>query len=88
MAGRYIQEVCETHTTIALKGWCPIFGIGYMELTVIACVGLLLFGGRLPEMMKSLGASIPAFSKGMAEGKKEIHDIEATLKEEVKDAIS
>jgi len=35
---------------------------------IILFIGLLLFGRRLPELMKSLGGSIREFKKGMDEG--------------------
>ena len=58
-----------------------MFGIGYTEIAIIAVVLLLLFGGRLPEMMKSLGKSIPSFQRGIAEAKQEIKDMERDIKE-------
>jgi len=38
---------------------------GGMELLVIAAVGLLIFGNRLPEVGKSLGRGIVEFKKGL-----------------------
>lgn len=38
---------------------------GGPELIVIAVIGLLLFGKRLPEVGKSLGRSIVEFKKGL-----------------------
>ena len=35
------------------------------ELIVIAAIGLLLFGKRLPEVGRSLGKSIVEFKKGL-----------------------
>ena len=60
-----------------------MFGIGYTEICIIGVVLLLLFGGRLPEMMRSFGASIPAFQKGIAEGKAEIKEIEKGFKDAI-----
>ena len=42
-----------------------IFGLGPMELLVIAILGVLLFGRKLPEISKYLGKSIIEFKKGM-----------------------
>ena len=42
-----------------------IFGLGQMELLIVAAVILLLFGHRLPSMMRSLGSGITQFKKGM-----------------------
>jgi sec-independent protein translocase protein TatA len=47
-----------------LFGWTP----GWMELTIIAFIALLLFGHRLPSVMRSMGSGINEFKKGMAEG--------------------
>jgi sec-independent protein translocase protein TatA len=50
-----------------------LFGMpGWMELLVIAFVGLLLFGRRLPEVGRSLGRSIVEFKKGVREARDEI----------------
>ena len=39
-----------------------------MEWLVILIIALLLFGNRLPSMMRGLGGSIKEFKKGMEEG--------------------
>lgn len=45
------------------------FGLpSHMELLIIAGVALLLFGHRLPSVMRSLGSGIVEFKKGMASG--------------------
>ena len=41
------------------------FMIGPMEIGMIALVGLLIFGNRLPEVGKSLGRGIVEFKKGV-----------------------
>ena len=41
------------------------FLIGPMEIGMIAVVGLLIFGNRLPEVGKSLGKGIVEFKKGV-----------------------
>ena len=48
-------------TTLMLAG----FGLGPQELLVLAILGLLVFGKRLPEVGKSLGKSIVEFKKGL-----------------------
>ena len=42
-----------------------IGGLGGPELIVILIVALLLFGSRLPKVMRSLGQSINEFKRGM-----------------------
>ena len=42
-----------------------IFQIGPMELMVLAVLGLLIFGHRLPKVGKSLGRGIVEFKKGI-----------------------
>lgn len=41
------------------------FDVGFSELVVCSFVALLLFGGRLPEIMRNLGATVRNFKKGM-----------------------
>jgi sec-independent protein translocase protein TatA len=43
------------------------FGIpGGYELLIVAFIALLIFGNRLPGVMKSLGKSVTEFKKGVA----------------------
>ena len=39
--------------------------IGPMELAIVALVVLLLFGSRLPSVMRSMGSSVVEFKKGI-----------------------
>lgn len=42
------------------------FGMpGHMEMIVIALIALLLFGNRLPSVMRSMGKGITEFKKGV-----------------------
>jgi sec-independent protein translocase protein TatA len=43
-------------------------GIGTVELLVFAMIALLLFGNRLPAVMRSVGASIQEFRRGLQSG--------------------
>ena len=45
-----------------LFGWMP----GMQELLVIGFISLLIFGNRLPSVMRSLGKSVTEFKKGVA----------------------
>jgi sec-independent protein translocase protein TatA len=42
-----------------------MFGIGYTELLVIGVVVLVLFGNRLPRVMRDLGQGITEFKRGL-----------------------
>jgi sec-independent protein translocase protein TatA len=39
---------------------------GTMDLVIIGFIALLLFGNRLPTMMRSLGQGVTEFKKGVA----------------------
>jgi sec-independent protein translocase protein TatA len=53
-----------------LLGWAP----GPLELTILAFVALLLFGTRLPSVMRSLGASFRSFREGLSDVKGDIEE--------------
>jgi sec-independent protein translocase protein TatA len=42
-------------------------GLGPMELLIVAAIVLLLFGSRLPSVMRNLGRGIVEFKKGTRE---------------------
>lgn len=42
-----------------------MFGIGPMEMVIVGVIVLLLFGNRLPSVMRSLGRGITEFNKGV-----------------------
>ena len=44
-----------------------MFSLGPTELIIFGLIVLLLFGSRLPGVMKSMGASISEFKKGVRE---------------------
>lgn len=41
--------------------------IGFPELMIILCIGLLLFGNKLPQVGRSLGKSLVEFKKGLSD---------------------
>ena len=44
-----------------------VFGsLGPMEIAIVGGVMLLLFGNRLPSVMRSLGKSVTEFKKGVS----------------------
>ncbi|MGC1273024.1 MAG: twin-arginine translocase TatA/TatE family subunit [Planctomycetaceae bacterium] len=46
----------------------PAFLSTPWELAIVAVIVLVLFGSRLPKVMRSLGSSITEFKKGVNEG--------------------
>lgn len=61
-----------------MQEWAsPVVGFlfgppGMGEMAILAVVGLLIFGKRLPEVGRSLGKGIVEFKKGLAGVKDEI----------------
>ncbi len=59
-----------------------ILFIGSTELMLIACIALLLFGGKkIPEMMKGMGQGVKEFKKGMREVSEPIEEVKEVIKE-------
>ncbi|MEM7783768.1 MAG: twin-arginine translocase TatA/TatE family subunit [Planctomycetota bacterium] len=57
-------------------GFIGIGSLGMGELAVIGVLAVLLFGGRLPEVARSLGATYQQFRKGLS-------DIQSSIKTDV-----
>jgi sec-independent protein translocase protein TatA len=51
-------------------------GVGPMELLIVGGVVLLLFGNRLPSVMRSMGRSVVEFKKGIHEGNELPHEVD------------
>jgi sec-independent protein translocase protein TatA len=49
-----------------------MFGIGTTEMIVFGIIAVILFGGRLPSVARSLGKSIVEFKKGMTDLENEV----------------
>src|ERR1700730_10845460 len=47
--------------------------IGPMEMLILGFIALLLFGKRLPEVMRNMGKGITEFKKGMSGMEEEMH---------------
>jgi len=50
------------------------FTLGPWEVIVLAVIALLVFGSRLPEVMRSMGRGITEFKKGLREVDESIRD--------------
>jgi sec-independent protein translocase protein TatA len=50
-----------------------VLGLGPSEVIVLAVLGLVLFGNRLPELARSLGKAVKEFQGGL-------RDIEGDLR--------
>ena len=48
-----------------------MFGIGTPELLIMLFVLLILFGSRLPSVMRGMGQGVTEFKKGLREGEQE-----------------
>ncbi|MBO7725485.1 MAG: twin-arginine translocase TatA/TatE family subunit [Thermoguttaceae bacterium] len=56
-----------------------MFSPGPMQLIIVLLIALLLFGNRLPSVMRSLGKSVVEFKKG-------VNDVDNEVKGALKDA--
>jgi len=55
-----------------------------MEMLVIALVILLLFGNRLPSVMRSLGRGVVEFKKGLSDQGDDEQEEKSVTQEDVK----
>jgi sec-independent protein translocase protein TatA len=56
-----------------------VFGIGPIEMCVVGCIAVMLFGGRLPKLARSVGQSVVEFKRGFLEVEKECREIESRM---------
>ena len=63
--------------------WTP----GIVEIVVIGLVALLIFGQRLPQVMRSLGKSIVEFKKGVQGIEDGVGSAVSMAKSQVSDAL-
>ena len=62
-------------------GW--MFGFpGGWEWVIVLIIALLLFGRRLPEVMRSLGRSVTEFKRGVKGIEEEVDEASKEMKKE------
>jgi sec-independent protein translocase protein TatA len=61
-----------------------MFGVGPMEMVIIGGVAVMLFGGRLPKVARSVGQSIVEFKRGFLEVEQECAEISRTIEQKEK----
>ncbi len=57
-------------TAMSLAIWTP----GWLEIVIILAVLLLVFGKRLPDVMRNLGKGLTQFKRGMRDSVDELRD--------------
>jgi sec-independent protein translocase protein TatA len=60
-----------------------MFGIGTVEMVMIGSIAVMLFGGRLPKVARSVGQSIVEFKRGFLEVESECKEIERAIESKV-----
>lgn len=53
-----------------------MFGLGTIEIVIIGCVSVMLFGSRLPKVARAAGQSIMEFKRGFMEVEQECRKME------------
>jgi sec-independent protein translocase protein TatA len=61
-----------------------MFGIGTLEMVLIGSIAVMLFGGRLPKVARSVGQSIVEFKRGFLEVEAECKEIEKVIEHKVR----
>ena len=70
--------------SIALFGWVP----GGMDMIIILVIMLLLFGNRLPNVMRNLGAGAREFKKGVQGIDEEMQEADKVVIKESDKAVA
>lgn len=55
------------------------FGVGPMEMIIVGSIAVMLFGGRLPKVARSVGQSIVEFKRGFLEVEAECAEINKAI---------
>jgi sec-independent protein translocase protein TatA len=61
-----------------------MFGIGTLEMCIVGSIAVMLFGGRLPKVARSVGQSIVEFKRGFLEVESECKEIERAIESKVR----
>lgn len=56
---------------------------GPAEMIIILVICVLLFGSRLPSVMRSMGSSIVQFKKGL----NDVEDLPGEIKKDIEEAV-
>ncbi|MCY2993140.1 MAG: twin-arginine translocase TatA/TatE family subunit [Planctomycetota bacterium] len=70
---------------------CSLLGFGFggpMDMVIILIVCLLLFGNRLPSVMRNLGSGAREFKKGVEGIDEEMREAEKTVVKETDKAVA
>ena len=65
-----------------------MFTPGPMDMLILLAIMLLLFGNRLPSMMRNLGAGAREFKKGVQGIDEELQEAEKTVVKETDKAVA
>ena len=57
---------------------------GPLSYAIIALIALLLFGNRLPSVMRSLGRSVVEFKRGVSGIEEEVNEVVRSVDEQAK----
>ena len=61
-----------------------MFGLGTIEIAIIGAVSVMLFGGRLPKIARSVGQSVVEFKRGFLEVEGQCKALEREIENSVK----
>jgi sec-independent protein translocase protein TatA len=65
-----------------------MFGIGTQELVIVMVVVLVLFGHRLPSVMRSMGRGIKEFKEGINDEAPADEDLDEPRSKKPEDTVS